>query len=184
MQKHPAAGLTYEDSLQFPDDGLRHEILEGEHCVTPPPAVVHQRILLNLSYLLRQHLDTHPAGEVLFAPVDVLLSRFNILQPDLIYVSTERSHQFTSQNLQGAPDLAVEILSPSTRSRDLHLKRKVYRETGVLEYWIVDPEEQSVTVHRRHAPTTEYRSGSSLTTALLPGFAVPIEKLFPTEVKP
>ena len=184
MTKHSQTKLTYADYLLFPDDGLRHEIIEGEHYVTASPATRHQRILLNLSYLMQAHLETSPTGEIFFAPFDVLLSEFNVFVPDLIYLSRERSHLLTSKNLQGAPDLAVEILSPSTRSRDMRLKREVYARTGVLEYWVIDPDDDSVTVHRAGpSPTAtfdepvRYDRKAVLTTPLLPGLLLPLDKV-------
>src|SRR5437870_9611706 len=82
--------LTYADYLQFPDDGLRHELINGEHYVTPPPTTRHQRISGNLFYLIRQYLETHPVGEVFYAPVDLLLSDFDVVEPDILFVSRER----------------------------------------------------------------------------------------------
>jgi Uma2 family endonuclease len=184
VTKHSHTKLTYEDYLLFPDDGLRHEIIEGEHYVTPSPATRHQRILLNLSYLMQAYLEGHPVGEIFFAPFDVLLSEFNVFVPDLIYLSRERSHLLTSKNLQGPPDLAVEILSPSTRSRDLRLKRDVYARTGVQEYWVIDPDDDSVTVHRaRPSPSAtfdepvRYDRNAVLTTPLLPGLSLALERV-------
>jgi len=187
VSKHSATKLTYADYLQFPDDGLRHEIIEGEHYVTGSPITKHQRILLMLSYLLQSHLEGHPGGQILFAPFDVLLSEFNVFVPDLIYLSKARAPQLTAKNLQGAPDLVVEILSASTRARDVRLKRDVYDRTGVVEYWTIDPEHEVVTVHRR-APGTPAGSGFDdiavltpddvVTTPLLPQLQLSIEKLF------
>ena len=178
---HSSTKLTYADYVLFPDDGLRHEIIEGEHYVTASPATRHQRILLNLSYLIQSYLETHPVGEIFFAPFDVLLSEFNILVPDLIYISSERAHFITSKNLQGAPDLAVEILSPSTRGRDKRLKRDVYERTGVEEYWLVDPEGEIVEVCRRGAggfqPSVRYAKPEIVTTPLLPGLEIPLDKI-------
>jgi len=183
VSKHSPTKLTYDDYLQFPDDGLRHEIIEGEHYVTASPATRHQRILLTLSYLFQSYLETHPIGEIFFAPFDVLLSEFNVLVPDLIYISKERSGQLTLKNLQGAPDLVVEILSPSTKSRDRHLKRAVYERTGVEEYWIVDPDQDVVDVYRRHDPTSafsapiRYERTEILNTPLLPGLEMRLDKI-------
>jgi Uma2 family endonuclease len=187
VSKHSSTKLTYEDYLQFPDDGLRHEIIEGEHYVSPPPFVRHQRILLRLSHLIQGHLDTNPIGEMLFAPVAVLLSEFNVFEPDLLYISAARLHQLTEKNLQGAPDLVVEILSPSTRSRDRRLKRDVYERTGVEEYWIVDPDHDVVDVYRRHDPASavgrtfyepiRYERTQILNTPLLPGLELPLDKI-------
>jgi Uma2 family endonuclease len=184
---HSSTKLTYADYVQFPDDGLRHEIIEGEHYVTPAPTTRHQRISGNLFYFVRCYLEIHPIGEVFAAPFDVLLSEFNILEPDLVYLSTERSHFLTSKNLQGAPDLVVEILSPSTKSRDLDLKRDVYERTGVDEYWIVDADRNVVDVYRRHDSTSapgqtfstpiRYERAQILNTPLLPGLELPLDKI-------
>src|SRR5262249_45287523 len=130
-------------------DGLRHEIIEGEHYVTPSPATRHQRILGNLYHSLRNYLDTHAVGEVFLSPYDVVLSDINVFVPDLIYVSNERSRLITSKNLQGAPDLVVEILTPSTQNRDRTLKRDVYERLGVEEYWLIDPDRDQIEVYRR-----------------------------------
>jgi Uma2 family endonuclease len=183
VQKHSATRLTYEDYLLFPDDGQRHEIIEGEHYVSPPPVVRHQRILLRLSYLMQSHLETHPVGEILFAPVAVLLSEFNVFEPDLLYLSNERRNLLTLKNLQGAPDLVVEILSPSTRSRDERLKRDVYERTGVREYWVIDPERNIVDVYQwdsadKSERTIRLNQSESLTTPMLEGFYLPLVKLF------
>jgi Uma2 family endonuclease len=187
VSKHSPTKLTYEDYLQFPDDGQRHEIIEGEHCVSPPPLVRHQRILLRLSHLIQGYLDTHPGGEVLFAPVAVLLSEFNIFEPDLLYVSEARLRLLTENNLQGAPDLVVEILSPRTRSRDTHLKRDVYERTGVQEYWIVDPDRNVVDVYRRprsagvpdptFAAPMRFGRAQVLDTPLLAGLRLPLDEI-------
>jgi Uma2 family endonuclease len=182
VTKHSSARLTYDDYLQLPDDGLRHEIIEGEHYVSASPQTAHQRILLRLSYLIQSCLETHPIGEMLFAPFDVLLSEFNVLVPDLIFLSRERSHLLTSKNLQGAPNLVVEILSPSTASRDKRLKRDVYERTGVDEYWVVDPDLDVVDVYRRagavFADPVQVGREQTLTTPLLPTLEIPLAKVF------
>lgn len=183
MQGHSSTKLTYADYVLFPDDGLRHEIIEGEHYVTPSPSMRHQRISGRLFNLIQNHLDTRRAGgEVFCAPFDVLLSHLNVLVPDLAYISAERARIITLKNVQGAPDLVVEILSPSTKSRDQRLKRDVYERTGVEEYWVVDPDKDFIDVHRRMAgefgPPIRYRRGETLTTPLLPGLELPLDKVF------
>lgn len=181
VSEHSSIKFTYADYLLFPDDGLRHEIIGGEHYVTASPVTRHQRILLNLSHLIQSHLDTHPTGAVFFAPIDVLLSETDVVVPDLIYVSAARSPVVTSKNVQGAPDLVVEILSPSTRPRDERLKRDLYERAGVQEYWIVDPDRDVVAVHRRAADAferpLEYGAADTLRTALMPGLALSIERV-------
>ena len=179
--RHSSTKLTYADYELFPDDGLRHEIIDGEHYVTASPVTRHQRISLELSYLIRSYLETHPIGEVFHAPFDVLLSFTDVVVPDLIYLSKARAHLLTAKNLQGAPDLIVEILSPSTRSRDERLKRDLYERVGVDEYWLVDPDRDIFTICRRgpegfQAPL-RHDQDDVVTTPLLPDFELPLAKV-------
>lgn len=131
--------FTYEDFLNFPDDGKRHEIIDGEHYVTPSPNTKHQTVCTALTALLWTYLKQHPVGAVFVAPLDVVLSDVDIVEPDLLYISRDRADVLTRQNVRGAPDLVVEILSPSTRKTDETTKRKRYERFGVGEYWVVDP---------------------------------------------
>jgi Uma2 family endonuclease len=179
---HSSTKLTYDDYLRFPDDGLRHEIIGGEHYVTPSPVTRHQRISLKLLYLITSYLEERPIGELFGAPFDVVLSTFDVVVPDIVYLSNERSHFLTARNLQGPPDLAIEILSPGTRSRDRRLKRDLYERTGVQEYWMVDPDRDIVTVYRRntagdYGEPVEYVRGQRLESPLVPDLALPVNKI-------
>ena len=178
---HSSTKLTYADYVLFPDDGLRHEIIGGEHYATPSRVMRHQRISRDLLYLTQSYLETHPIGEVLYAPVDVLLSDTDIVVPDLVYVSKHRAYLVTEKNLQGAPDLVIEILSPGTRRRDERLKRDLYERAGVEEYWLVDPAHDVVDVHRRGVggfqPPVRYVRSDIVTTPLLPGLEIPLDKI-------
>ena len=178
--------LTYEDFLELPDDGRQHEIIDGEHYVTASPVTRHQRILGNLQFSIKAFLRDHDLGEVFLSPLDVLLSDFDIVEPDLIYLGRERWSVLTEANLQGAPDLVVEILSPGTQGRDLGLKRKLYERSEVREYWIVDPDADTIEVLRHlgesgFEPVALLRRAArdSLSTPLLPGLEIPLEELFP-----
>jgi Uma2 family endonuclease len=179
---HRSTKLTYADYLAFPDDGLRHEIINGKHYVTPAPATRHQRISLRLAQLIKNYLDENPVGELFIAPFEVLLSDHDIVEPDLLFLSTARAHFLTSQNLQGPPDLVVEILSPGTRRRDQGLKRNRYERLGVDEYWLVDPVQNAVVVHRRGTTGFEQLVRLSppavLTTPLLSGLELPLDRVF------
>jgi Uma2 family endonuclease len=184
-QERSSTKLTYADYLLFPDDGLRHELIDGEHYVTPPPTTRHQRISGNLYYLIRAFLESHPIGEVFYAPVDMVLSNFDVVEPDLIFVSSERSHLITPKNLQGAADLVVEILSPSTRRRDQGIKRELYRRVGVKEYWLIDAPRDVIEVHRREGgregdvflKAVNYARGETWQTPLLPGLALEVNRI-------
>jgi Uma2 family endonuclease len=182
---NPGVKLTYDDFLLFPDDGKRHELIDGEHYVTPSPNMKHQRVAGNLHWLIRSYLETHPVGEVFFAPFDVVFSRFDVVEPDLLYMSRERAAQvLTSKNVQGAPDLVIEIGSPSTRKRDETIKRRLYERTGVAEYWVVDPEIDTIRVYRlsgtAYARPEElsFEARDLLKTSLLPGLELPLADIF------
>src|SRR6267142_202746 len=144
---NPGVKLTYDDYLLFPEDGMRHELIDGEHYVTPTPNMRHQVISGNLFGMIWSYLQQHPIGRVFAAPLDVIFSEFDV----------------------------VEIGSPSTRKRDETIKRRLYERFGVDEYWIIDPELDTIKVYRRanerYERTAELtlESGDVLTTPLLPG---------------
>jgi Uma2 family endonuclease len=136
---------TYQDYLQLPED-KRYEILDGELNMVPAPNMRHQRLLLEIFDVLFHHVRERKLGEVFIAPCDVVLSDGTVVQPDILFVSKERLGIIGEANITGAPDLVVEILSPSTGQRDLGIKRNLYARYGVREYWIVDPESKTVEV--------------------------------------
>ena len=138
--------LTYHDYMLLPDDGKRYEIIEGDLHVTPAPTTRHQIIVGRLIHVLLSYLETHPVGTVLTAPCDILLSDTDLVQPDLLYVRNNSKAHVTEQNVQGPPDVVVEILSPGTAARDRDLKRKRYERFGVQEYWLVDPDHNTLEI--------------------------------------
>jgi Uma2 family endonuclease len=180
--------LTYADLRRLPDDGMRHELIDGEHYVTPAPRPQHQRVSFRISLQVGMYLEEHPLGRMYYAPLDVFLTDFDCVEPDLLYVSREREQrQMTEDYLEGAPDLVVEILSPSTKRFDHGVKHRLYERFGVSEYWIVDPEKESVRVYRQEDDRLQLceellrQGGASapiLSTSLLPGLAIPLDKIF------
>lgn len=181
---------TYRDLVALPDDHLRHELIDGEHVVTPSPATRHQIILMSLVRLLLRYLDEHPLGQLLSAPFDVKLSVFTVLVPDLVYFTAERFARVVNEkHATAAPDLVVEILSPGTRRRDKGRKRAVYDREGVQEYWIVDPDARSITALRRpragagltDVATTTAAAGDVLESPLFPGLRIPLRDVFRLE---
>jgi Uma2 family endonuclease len=181
----PGVKLTYDDFVQFPDDGKRHELIDGEHYVTPSPSTRHQRISGNLHLLIGNWLEQHRIGQVFYAPYDVVFSDVDIVEPDLLYLSNERAAQVvTEKHAKGVPELVIEIASPSTRRRDETIKRRLYERAGVSEYWVVDPELDVVRVYRREAggfgrPIELSReAGDVLSTPLLPGLELPLARVF------
>jgi Uma2 family endonuclease len=176
--------FNYEDFLLFPEDGKRHEIIDGDHFMTPSPNTKHQRISFRLSATFADFLRIHPLGEAFTAPYDVMLSNEDIVEPDLLFVSVSRAAIITEKNIQGPPDLVVEILSAGTRKIDEIVKRKLYERYGVGEYWIVDPELETVKIYRLsdqgyvRPEELAREANETLVTALLPGFQMPLADLF------
>jgi Uma2 family endonuclease len=186
-ERNPASGvrLTYDDFLLFPDDGKRHELIDGEHFVTPSPTLRHQEISGRLFLLIGTWLEAHPIGRLFYAPLDVLFSRFDVVEPDLLYASTARARTIMSGSIvQDAPDLVIEIASPATRTRDETIKRRLYERFGVTEYWVVDPAIDVIRVSRlvegRFGGPVELsrEAGDVLETNLLPGLPLPLARIF------
>lgn len=139
--------FTYEDLLLMPE-GKRYEILEGELMMVPAPGREHQAVLLDLAYLLKAHVDAQGSGKVFVAPFDVILSDTDVLQPDVIYLSAERTDRLHDNGIHGAPDLVVEVLSPGTEKRDRQVKSRIYARYGVRELWLVDPGARRIEILR------------------------------------
>ncbi len=177
----PATKLTYEDYRHTPDD-VRYELLDGELVMSPAPKEIHQRIDMDLGRLIGNFVAENHLGRVYSAPFDVVLSDVDVVQPDLLFVSNERAYIITPDNVQGPPDLVVEIISPSTAERDRTLKRARYAQHGVREYWLVDPDTRTVTVLLLGAAgfTVVARSGTdqTLTSPTLPGFTANLDDIF------
>ena len=178
---------TYSDLVALPEDQLRHELIDGEHFVSPSPNTAHQTISGRLFMALSSYVVRHRTGEVLFAPFDVKLSLFTVLVPDLVYFTAERFARVVNEkHATAAPDLVVEILSPGTRRRDKGRKRAVYDREGVGEYWIADPEARSITVLRRpraeagltDVTTLALTSDDVLESPLFPGLQIPLREVF------
>jgi len=178
--------LTYADFLLFPDDGKRHELIDGVHYVTPSPSLTHQELLGRLHLAIgnflvpRRHL-----GRVVLSPFDVVMSNHDVVEPDLLFIAGDQQTMITEANVQGPPALVVEILSPGSRRRDQGIKRKLFDEKGVREYWMVDPKGRRVSICRRagdgtfplvDTPTLAW--DGALTTPLLPGWSLPLRYLF------
>ncbi len=177
----PAIRHTYEDYLKTSDDE-RWELLNGELLMAPAPNMSHQRVVMELGTLLNTFMHESGMGVVYSAPTDVVLSDTNVVQPDLLFVSREREGIITYANVQGAPDLAVEVASPSTGERDRTVKRNLYAEHGVGEYWLVDPDAMTVTVLVLGEGAFEeagvYRKGDTMTSPTLEGFSVNLDDIF------
>ncbi|MDQ7051966.1 MAG: Uma2 family endonuclease [candidate division KSB1 bacterium] len=185
--KTPSRAFTYADYLLLPDNGHRYQILRGELIMSPAPETVHQRISLKLIFAIGRFLEGHPIAQLLHAPVDVVLSEVNVLQPDIVIIRNERQSIIKEANIQGAPDWVIEILSPSTETYDRQTKKEIYAEFGVKEYWIVHPNEQwiekCVLKDAGFETTAMLERTGQLNADCLPGFTLTWQDVFPVEVK-
>jgi Uma2 family endonuclease len=173
--------LTYDDLCLLPHDGKRREIIAGELFVTPSPQTLHQRVVMRLGAYLWNHVNSHKLGEIFSAPFDVVLSEFDVVEPDVIYISNARAGVLTDKNVQGAPDLVVEVVSESTVRVDRSIKLKLYGRFGVQEYWIIGPQGPSADVYR-HGPegfslAAQLAFSDALTSPLFPAFNLPLSRL-------
>lgn len=177
--------LTYADFRRFPNDGQRHELINGEHAVTPSPIHRHQELSVRLVIVLGTFLEANPIASVFHAPFDCVFSFFDVVEPDLLVVTNDQREILTKRNVRGAPAVVIEILSESSSARDKRTKRALYERVGVREYWIVDPDSDGISVYRLEKPgrfcfpeTLSAANADSLVTPLLPGFALDLVKLF------
>ena len=173
--------LTYADYMQTPDD-IRYELLDGELILAPSARTAHQRTTRKVLRRLDDFVEENELGEVFVAPYDVVLDDFNVVQPDILFVSNERSHIITDLNIQGAPDLVIEILSPSTARRDKTQKRDLYAQHEVPEYWQADTDAGSVIVltleDGAYRVAGIYAKGQTVVSPLLPGFSLNVDDVF------
>jgi Uma2 family endonuclease len=183
MAPETSTKMTYEDLLLLPEDGLRHEIIDGEHYVNASPATRHQLISYRLVMAIGIYLEEHPLGQLYFAPLDIVFSRYDVVEPDLMFISNERRAIVTTKNIQGSPDLLIEILSESNRKHDEVTKRALYERTGVSEYWIVDPFTNSVRVFRsneagQYERAAELSRNDILISPLFPSLEIRLARIF------
>ncbi len=185
-EQSPVQGQwTYDDYARLPDDSMRYEVIRGELFMSPAPRPLHQRVILRLSYLLNAFLLQHDSGEVLTAPIDVLLPErvADPVQPDIVVIAKERLQIVGELNIQGAPDLVMEVVSPSNPEYDRTLKYEIYAEAGVPEYWIIDPHERTVEVFVLrggvYEPLGRCGEGETARSEMLEGFTAAIDEIIP-----
>lgn len=186
MSTRATIKFTYRDYKSLPfSETKRYELLGGELIMVPSPSFGHQRLSWELEYCLSRFVRERQLGMVLHAPLDVVLGEGEdreVAQPDILYVSNERSTIIHEEEIRGAPDLIIEILSPSTAEYDRHYKRTLYARHGVTEYWLVDPEEQTVEVltlgKRGYKQVALYSKDQTLESSLLAGLRIPLEEVF------
>ena len=175
--------LTYDDYKTFPDnDGIRKEIIEGELYMTPAPSLKHQTILGKLHIVIHNFVDNKNLGKIFLAPCDVVFSNINVMQPDLIFIAKKSYLILTDLNIQGAPDLLIEILSPSTKENDQIYKKQVYEKFGVKEYWIIDPVGESVEIwsliNKKYNLVEHANKEQTITSHLLKELKIELTQVF------
>jgi Uma2 family endonuclease len=179
MSTPVTTGLTYDDLLGFPEDNLRREIIDGELFVTAAPNLRHQRAVAVFAARFLAYVEEH-GGEVFPAPTDVFFADDTVVEPDVVVVHADHLDRLEERFVRSAPDVVVEVSSPSTRRLDLIRKRALYEREGVPEYWFVDLEADRIDVHRlgegRYGNPTSYGPGESVTCEVLPGFTVSVDE--------
>ncbi len=182
MTETRSNALTYKDYVLFPEDGKRYEIIEGELFVTPAPIPLHQRVSRKLEYIFECYVKKTNAGEVFYAPIDVVLSDSTIVQPDLLIVGSDQAAIVGEKHITGAPRLVVEICSRKSRKSDFIGKRKSYGKYGVREYWIVDYEIERVEHFLLQSGTLEktgeFSSGETVVSTEFEGLEVDLNEIF------
>ena len=173
--------FTYADYARLPDD-RRYEVIDGELYLTPAPTPYHQMVKLRIEKILLDHVESRGLGQILDAPCDVVLSQFDVLQPDVFFISSGRLAAIGEKYISDAPDLVVEVLSPGTRKRDRFLKSKRYARFGVGEMWIADPDRKTIEVFvnagERFRRDAIYGGETVLRSPLLPGLEIPLARIF------
>lgn len=174
--------MTYDEYCLLPDDGKRYQVIEGELFVSPAPRTTHQRIIVQLMAMLHAHVEAFDLGVVYVAPTDVLLSPTTVVQPDILFIRRENMGIITELNIQGPPDLCIEVLSPGTESLDRERKMAVYARYGVQEYWIIDPMRQTVSIYGHEGDIfvrrIEATGDDVVTSGVLTGFQIIARSVF------
>ena len=170
-----------EMAAELPETNLPTELWDGELVMSPSPSFFHQEIVVRFHDLLRAWVGKHRLGKTGIAPLDTILTSHQVVQPDVFFVATARLAILTDR-LRGAPDLVVEVLSPGTRRRDRLDKRDLYEQHGVKEYWLVDPEDQTVEVlflePGGYQQVGRWQPEGQAASRLLQGFKLSVSELF------
>jgi len=171
---------TVKDFAALPE-GSPYQLIDGDLLMTPSPIFQHQKVVVNITFLLKKFVDENNLGEIITAPMDVYLTETEAYQPDIIYISNENK-SIIHDRIKGAPDLIVEVLSPSNAYYDLVHKKQVYEATRVKEYWIVDPMEKTIevfeNVNRSFQLLAKGKQSGTMHSKLLQGFSLELDKIF------
>ena len=179
--KKPTAKLTYEDYRKTPEDE-RYELIDGVLIMAAAPNIAHQTTQANLGWRMASFVETEDLGKVFFSPCDVVFSEHDTVQHDIVFVSKENASVITPANIQGAPDLVVEIISSSSTGRDWVVKRDMYAKYGVKEYWLIDPINRTLWVMLLKDGYLElaatYHEGDTPAASTIKGFTVNLSDIF------
>lgn len=179
---HEKRIYTYEDYAKLPE-GTPCQLIGGKLIMTPAPSTYHQEISKRLGYLLYEYAELkQKLGKVFHAPIDVYFEDEETYQPDIIFISNNRVGIIKKEKIEGAPDIIMEILSPSTAYYDLVHKKDIYAKHGVKEYWIVDPIEKWIESYKnengKFTLIGRMQKGESINSTVLMGFKVKLDAIF------
>lgn len=179
----PQGQWTYQDYAALPNDGNRYEILEGVLYMAPAPEIPHQIAVSRILTELMIHVEYKGLGRALAPPTDVELASDFVCEPDVVVVLKEHSERITSSRILGAPDLVVEVASPSTTQRDRTVKKRRYALAGIKEYWLVEPKQQTIEVlileNGEYYSLGVFKGKETLTSRIVLDFPRPVEHFFP-----
>lgn len=177
---------TVTDLNELPEDGNRYELLQGELIVSPSPGRTHQRLLRWLTVRLDAATKEAKAGEAIVGPMDVQLSAIDLVEPDLFYIRDDQADQYKDRYFEGAPAFVIEVVSPSSGTYDRIRKSGLYMNSGVEEYWVIEPDKHRVLIHTANASTSTPRvvTSGGLTSVVLPAFKVDVDDLFAAADRP
>ncbi len=171
---------TYEAYAELPEDGLRYEILQGVLVTTPAPEPEHQRISKKIAVRFFEQIDARGRGEMFYAPIDMELSEKNVVQPDVLIILDEHLDRVQEKRIVGAPDLVVEIISPSSVATDSIIKRQAYERACVPEYWLVNPQQQTVEVFALengvYTSQGVFEGERTVSSRIVPDISVPVAR--------
>jgi Uma2 family endonuclease len=183
MVTFAAPKFTYKDLQEMPDDGKRYQLIDGELYVTPSPNRAHQRAVGNLHVLLHERIEKAGLGEVYLAPFEVVFDQMNVVQPDLLVVGNERLAIITEANVEGVPDIAIEVLSPSNKRFDREKKLQLYGRVGVPELWYFGPADGTAEVFHTEADgrcvlSAKLEGNATIVSKVLPGLSLTLDQVF------
>jgi Uma2 family endonuclease len=182
MVQAPSAPLTVDDYMSMHEGPPYCQLIEGELVMSPSPHWRHQRISRNIERIIERHLDNHDLGELFHAPMDVILNKTNVYQPDVLFFRYKSKAKLGSRCVEGAPDFVVEILSKSTSGVDTDQKLPIYAQTGVTELWLVEPESRKIQVFdltkSPDSPQGTYSGKDTFISQTFPGLTFSCAEIF------